>query len=176
MQISKVLSVDLNDRPLCEMTKQEAHGSPALHRAFSIFVHDGCGNMLIQRRAMCKYHSGGLWSNACCSHPLESGAIEEQARERMQYELGVQCEVRELFTYTYFHRFSPELAEYEYDHVLLGKMDSGALPSPQPDEVMEWKWISFDALEKDVRSNPDAYSVWFIGTVGRVIEEVRRNG
>ena len=175
--MSNVLTVDLRDRPTGIVSKERAHAEGILHRAFSVFIHDGKGNMLLQRRAEEKYHSGGLWTNACCSHPLTGGTITAQARERMRFELGIDCPLREAFTYTYFKRFSPTLTEYEFDHVLIGRVErEGLEPVFEPGEVMDHKWISFGELASDVVKNPDSYSVWFIGTVGRVIEEIEKNG
>ena len=174
--MNSVLTVDIFDRPTGTVSKERAHAEGLLHRAFSVFIHDGEGSMLLQRRAMDKYHSGGLWSNACCSHPLENGPMTVQARERLNYELGIDCPLREAFTYTYYNRFSPSLTEYEYDHVFIGRIPRGAAPVFAPEEVMDHKWMSFGELAEDVTRDPDSYSVWFLGTVGRVIEEIERNG
>lgn len=170
--MSNVLTVDIFDRPTGLVSKERAHAEGLLHRAFSVFIHDGEGNMLLQRRALEKYHSGGLWSNACCSHPLEGTTISGQARERLAFELGIDCPLREVFTYTYFHRFSPVLAEYEFDHVLIGSIGRNAEPVFAPGEVMDHKWMSFEALADDIVRSPDSYSAWFLGTAGRVIAEI----
>lgn len=175
MCLNSVLTVDIFDRPTGTASKERAHAEGLLHRAFSVFIHDGEGNMLLQRRAHGKYHSGGLWTNACCSHPLEDGPTELQARRRLNYELGIDCPLREIFTYTYFHRFSPVLTEYEFDHVFIGRIEHGAEPVFEPEEVMDHRWMSFDELSADVLRAPDSYSVWFLGTVGRVIEEMKRD-
>ena len=127
--MSNVLTVDLRDRPTGIVSKERAHAEGLLHRAFSVFIHDGEGSMLLQRRALEKYHSGGLWTNACCSHPRDGQPICDQARERLSYELGVDCPLREAFTYTYFKRFSPTLAEYEFDHVLIAFMLLSKIPA-----------------------------------------------
>lgn len=169
--MSNVMTVDAFDNPVGIMTKEQAHAEAVLHRAFSVYIHDGKGNMLLQRRAADKYHSGGLWTNACCSHPWKNTSVCTQAKERLEHELGISCPLRELFTYTYFHRFSPCLAEYEYDHILAGRVDRENITlSPSPEEVMEWKWVPFGELAEDILRDPDSYSVWFLGTVGRVIE------
>lgn len=166
----QVILVDTHDRAIGTASKSEAHKQPRLHRAFSVFLYSG-GSMLIQQRADEKYHSGGLWSNGCCSHPRPGETLEQAVPERMREELGFDCPVRELFEFTYFCRFNDGLYEYEYDHVFLGEY-SGELVL-NPDEAQAARWITLDALERELVENPTAYSVWFLGCAPRVIAEIR---
>lgn len=166
-----VTLVDTNDRPIGQMEKQLAHIEPRLHRAFSVFIYSG-NRMLIQQRAISKYHSGGLWSNCCCSHPRPEETLEDAIAQRMVEELGFCCPVREIMEFTYFCRFNDNLYEYEYDHVFLGEYSGEFVLNPQ--EAMAAKWIELDELERDLVENPRGYSVWFLGCAPQAINEIRR--
>lgn len=162
-----VLEVDLFDNPIGKIEKQRAHNSPCLHRAFSVFlVHDG--KMLIQKRAKNKYHSGGLWANTCCSHPKTNNVVEE-AKTRLYEEVGIeQNTLNELFCFTYFHKFSDTLFEYEYDHVLIG--DFCGEYKINPDEVEQMKWVDFETLKNDLIKKPQIFAPWFLIAAPRVID------
>lgn len=166
-----VTLVDIFDKPRGAAPKSEAHKTPMLHRAFSVFLYRG-NEMLIQQRADEKYHSGGLWSNSCCSHPRPGESLENSVPQRMQEELGFACPVLEIFTFTYFCRFGAALYEYEYDHVFLGKYDGQ--PVVNPEEAKAARWITLDELQQGLVKRPQDYSVWFLGAAPRVIEEIRR--
>ncbi|MEG2073427.1 MAG: isopentenyl-diphosphate Delta-isomerase [Angelakisella sp.] len=168
---TQVTLVDINDRPIGAAAKSEAHKAPRLHRAFSVFLYSG-ERMLIAQRADGKYHSGGLWSNSCCSHPRPNESLAEAVPQRMQEELGFACPVEELFEFVYFCRFNDNLYEYEYDHVFLGEY-SGE-PILNPDEAQAVRWITLDELEHELITNPAAYSVWFLTAAPRVIAEIRK--
>ncbi|MCI5800981.1 MAG: isopentenyl-diphosphate Delta-isomerase [Oscillospiraceae bacterium] len=162
-----LILVDPEDRPAGEATKEEAHRKGLLHRAFSVFLHDGNGRMLIQRRARGKYHSAGLWANACCSHPRTGEELTQAVRRRLKEELGACCPVEEQFSFVYYHRFGETLYEYEYDHVFLGQY-SGPL-RPDPEEAEETRWVPFDELLEDLRLFPERYCVWFITAAPRIL-------
>lgn len=166
----QIILVDINDRELGSIGKGEAHQSPRLHRAFSVFLYSG-DRMLIQQRADSKYHSGGLWSNGCCSHPRRGESLAQAVPERMLEELGFDCPVEELFEFIYFSRFNDNLYEYEYDHVFLGEYSGEYILNPE--EAQAARWIALDALERELVENPAAYSVWFLTAAPRVIAEIR---
>ena len=120
----QLILTDLFDNEIGHMSKEEAHRSGRLHRAFSVFIIND-GKMLIQKRNKNKYHSGGLWANACCSHPRYGEALTDSVRRRLKEELGISCEFRELFDFVYFTEYGEELFEYEYDHVFLSEYQGG---------------------------------------------------
>lgn len=165
-----LILVDIFDKPIGSASKSEAHRLGRLHRAFSVFLHDG-ERMLIQQRHFEKYHSGGLWANACCSHPRDGETLADAVNRRMQEKLGVTCPVSELGTFVYRHCYSPELAEYEFDHVFMGRF-SGEV-SPDPAEIADWRWIPYADLAADLIRNPDAYTVWFHTAAPMVLAALR---
>lgn len=156
---SKVVLVDLNDRAIGEMEKMEAHLSGKLHRAFSVFVLNSKDEMLLQQRAQGKYHGGGLWTNACCSHPQLGEDLLESAKERLLYEMGLECKLKKLFNFTYNTPVDNGLIEHEYDHVFLGCSDS--TPSPNPGEVQNYTWVPISKLQEDILAYPERYTYWF---------------
>ncbi|MDD2955321.1 MAG: isopentenyl-diphosphate Delta-isomerase [Oscillospiraceae bacterium] len=172
--MKQLILTDLYDRQIGTASKEQAHARGLLHRAFSVFIHDGRGRMLIQRRAADKYHSGGLWANACCSHPLEGETPQQAAHRRLPEEMGFDCPLQEQFSFVYFHRFGEELYEYEYDHVFLGEYTGAVLPDPS--EAQEICWIPFEALERDLKEHPERYCVWFITAAPRILEALRGGG
>jgi len=155
-----VILVDDKDNEIGQMEKMDAHYKGALHRAFSVFLHDGNGNVLLQRRALSKYHSGGLWTNACCSHPRSGESVEAAAHRRLMEELGVDCEVKEVSHFIYRAELDQEMIEHELDHVLTGELHQETMPF-NPEEVDSISWMSFDDLVEDIQSHPDKYTVWF---------------
>ena len=167
-----LISVDIFDNPLGIISKEEAHKKGILHRAFSVFVYHS-GRMLIQKRAKNKYHSGGLLSNTCCSHPRGQNLIEE-ASDRLFEETGVRAKnLKEIFSFTYFTKFSEELFEYEYDHVLICDYEGAFFPNK--DEVEELKWITFNELKKEVLSHPQKFTTWFLIALPKVLEYIQQN-
>ena len=154
-----VVLVDEGGRDVGVMEKLRAHREGRLHRAFSIFVFNRRGEVLLQRRALGKYHSGGLWSNACCSHPRPGESVLEAAHRRLVEEMGFDCELKEAFTFIYRADVGNGLVEYEYDHVLIGVCEAD--PKPDPSEVMEWKWAKVEDVLKDIREHPEKYTYWF---------------
>ena len=147
MALEKVILVDANDNEIGSMEKIEAHEKAVLHRAFSIFVFNDQGHMMLQRRALSKYHSPGLWTNTCCSHPRPGESLREATSRRIVEEMGFTCEMKEVFSFIYKAPFDHGLTEHELDHVVIGKYNGE--PVINADEVAEWKWIEVDKLLKD---------------------------
>lgn len=154
-----VVLVNQYDEPLGVMEKMEAHRSPHLHRAFSIFLFNSQHEMLLQRRALSKYHSGGLWTNACCSHPYPGEQVEKAAHRRLYEELGIETRLEKAFHFTYQAEFENGLFEHEFDHVFLGSFD-GSL-HPDPAEVADYCYKSIEAIKNDLEIVPSAYTPWF---------------
>lgn len=159
MNRDKVVLVDENDFPLGEMEKLEAHLKGALHRAFSVFVFNPNGEMLIHQRAAGKYHGAGLWTNACCSHPQWGEDVRESARERLQYEMGLDCELEKRFSFHYHTPVENNLIEHEFDHVFRAITDQQ--PDPHPKEVQDFRWMPMDVLLEDIKTFPQRYTFWF---------------
>jgi isopentenyl-diphosphate Delta-isomerase len=156
---SEVILINENDEPIGVGEKVKTHREGKLHRAFSIFVFNSKGQLLIQRRASVKYHSNGLWSNTCCGHPRPGEMTEQAARRRLKEEMGFVCDLKVIFHFTYQVRLSEEFSEHEYDHVLMGVFDGD--PHPAPDEVDDWRWADLETLRNDIRAHPDNYTYWF---------------
>ena len=154
-----VVLVDACDKDIGLMEKMEAHHKGILHRAFSVFIFNDDGKMLLQQRAFSKYHSPGLWTNTCCSHPRHEELPIDAAHRRMMEEMGFDCSIEPAFTFTYKAPVGQGLTEHEYDHVFTGVWNH--IPRPNPDEVAAWKWMDMETLEKDMFLNPDNYTVWF---------------
>jgi len=154
----KVILVDRRDKVLGSEEKLKAHQLGKLHRAFSIIVFNSRGQMMLQKRAKSKYHSGGLWTNACCSHPRPGKKLLPEARIRLRQEMGFSCPLKEIFSFIYKVKLGG-LYEHEFDHVLVGKFDSK--PDPNPKEAEEWKWTKINWLKKDVKKHPGDYAYWF---------------
>ncbi|AMR33962.1 isopentenyl-diphosphate delta-isomerase [Mucilaginibacter sp. PAMC 26640] len=150
------------------MDKLAAHRKGALHRAFSIFIFNSNGQLLLQQRAFDKYHSGGLWTNTCCSHPRSGEQTIQAAHRRLREEMGMECELSELFQFTYRHEFDDGLIEHEYDHVFMGISDQ--LPSPNPAEVADFKYMETDLLLFELFEQPDTYTAWFKICLEQVLE------
>lgn len=164
-----LILVDERDKLIGYESKLRAHQDGGLlHRAFSIFIFNSTGEMLLQRRAPGKYHFGGLWTNACCSHPRRGQTTPDAAHLRLREEFGFDTDLRELFTFTY-RAADPAsgLTEHEVDHVFLGRF--GGMPCPNPAEISEWKWISPPELLADLRARPEMYTPWFALAVERVL-------
>lgn len=156
--VEEVVLVDRADQRIGVADKLTAHRTALLHRAFSIFVFNSAGDVLLQRRAYTKYHSAGLWSNTCCSHPRPGEPTNAAALRRLQEEMGFTCPLESAFAFIYRADVGGGLIEHEYDHVFIGRCD--ALPSPDPREVAEWKWLSPARLSAELARNPGAYTFW----------------
>lgn len=159
MAKQQVVLVDKNNRKIGVGGKIKVHKEGKLHRAFSIFIFNSNGELLIQQRDKTKYHSGGLWSNTVCSHPKPNETYLQATHRRMKEEMGFECELKKLFCFTYNASFQNGLIENEYDCVFVGKFDGN--PKPNPKEIMNYKWISIKELKKDIISHPNRYSIWF---------------
>jgi isopentenyl-diphosphate delta-isomerase len=153
-----VILVDKNNRKIGIEEKMRAHIDGRLHRAFSIFIFNSKGELLLQQRAKSKYHSSGLWSNTVCSHPRPGENYQQAVHRRLKEEMGFNCELKKLFSFIYKTDFGNGLIENEYDSVFMGKFDGQ--PNPNATEVMDYKWIDIKDLKKDVAKNPERYSVW----------------
>jgi isopentenyl-diphosphate Delta-isomerase len=154
----RVVLVDERDRELGACEKLRAHLEGALHRAFSVFVFDAAGRLLLQRRARGKYHSGGLWSNTACGHPRPGEATAAAARRRLREEMNLDCELRPAFSFIYRAELGGGLVEHEYDHVFFGTCD--ATPAPDPSEVEDWRWVTIEELRRALGDEPASYSRW----------------
>jgi len=153
----EVILVDKRNRKIGVEEKIKAHKQGRLHRAFSIFVFNSKNELLIQQRAKTKYHSGGLWTNTCCSHPRPNETYNQAVHRRLKQEMGFDCKLKKVFCFIYKADFS-NLIENEYDCVFIGK--SNKQPKPNPNEIMNYKWISLENLKKDIKKHPKKYSVW----------------
>ena len=156
---SNVVLVDTEDNVLGECNKLEAHINGKLHRAFSIFIFNSEKKLLIQKRANHKYHSGGLWSNSCCSHPNINETTLSAAHKRLQDELGFDCELTERGSFIYKVHLDNDLYENEYDHIIIGKYN-GEIKC-NPDEVQEFKWIDMTDIQNEIKNHPEKFTFWF---------------
>lgn len=153
-----LILVDQNDIQRGKGKKLLIHQLGLLHRAFSIFIFNTKGELLMQQRATEKYHSGGLWSNTCCSHPQFGEDILESIQKRLNEEMGMKCKTEFAFSFIYKVKFDNGLTEHEYDHVHLGVSDD--LPVPNMAEVKNWRYMSLKNLEKEIKSHPDHFTAW----------------
>ena len=155
-----VILVDVKDVAVGTADKLDAHRRGLTHRAISVFIRNTDGALLLQRRADGKYHSSGLWANACCSHPLPAEDAADAARRRLSQEMGIDCALAPLFKTHYRAKVSDGLIEDEFVHVFGGRHDGPI--DPDRAEVSEWKWISLPELERDMQTRPNAYAPWFL--------------
>jgi isopentenyl-diphosphate Delta-isomerase len=153
-----VILVDDYDRQVGIGEKMQTHQDGRLHRAFSIFVFDSAGRLLLQKRSATKYHSANLWSNTCCGHPKPTESTLTAAHRRLQHELTIDCELHEQFTFRYRVELSNRLVENEFDHVLVGECNTEPLPNVA--EVQDWRWISLSDLAKQLEQHPAEYTYW----------------
>lgn len=163
-----VILVDEKDQQLGLMEKMKAHQEAVLHRAFSVFLFNNEGLLLLQQRALSKYHSPGLWTNTCCSHPRDGETVLSAAERRLHEEMGMTANLNETFWFIYKADVGHGLTENELDHVLIGFSDE--LPLINPDEVHDWKYAGMDQIAKDILQHPDLYTVWFKIIFNRVHE------
>ncbi|MFV1451101.1 isopentenyl-diphosphate Delta-isomerase [Maribacter sp. HS] len=159
MKEEQVILVNQDNEQIGTMPKMEAHEKAVLHRAFSVFIVNDNGDIMLQQRAASKYHSPLLWTNTCCSHQRVGESNIEAGKRRLQEEMGFQAELKELFSFIYKAPFDNGLTEHEYDHVMLGSFNSE--PNINPDEVEAWKWMSPEAVKEDISKNPNEYTAWF---------------
>jgi isopentenyl-diphosphate delta-isomerase len=159
MEEVKVILVDENDVETGLMGKTEAHEKGLLHRAVSVFIINSEGEWLLQRRALNKYHSAGLWTNTCCSHPLPGESTVDAAKRRLFEEMGMECDLIPLFNFTYREILENGLIEHELDYVFLGVSD--VMPVLNISEVSEFKYFNYREMEIDIKTNPENYTIWF---------------
>lgn len=159
MPLSNVILVDENDQEIGVMEKMQAHQKGLLHRAFSIFVINNSREMLLQKRASSKYHSPGLWTNACCSHPSPDESTLAAANRRLREEMGFNCPLTEIGSFIYNAPFDNGLTEHEFDHVFFGVYSSSI--TPDPEEVEEYKWLSFTEIDNLLENHNEEFTIWF---------------
>lgn len=157
--MDEVVLVNENDEVLGRMEKLEAHQKGLLHRAFSVFIFNDKNELLIQKRAENKYHSAGLWTNTCCSHPKPDETVLEGAERRLFEEMGMKVSLRKAFDFIYKVEFENGLTEYELDHVVVGF--SNANPALNPDEASQFKWVSFNEILNLLKYHPQSFTFWF---------------
>ncbi|MDN3584576.1 isopentenyl-diphosphate Delta-isomerase [Mucilaginibacter flavus] len=167
MKEEQVILVDQHDKMIGITGKLEAHVLGKLHRAFSIFIFNSRGELLLQQRAFQKYHSGGKWTNTCCSHPRPGENILDAANRRLKEEMGFTCKVESVFTFCYYADMDNDLIENEFDHVLFGISDQ--LPLPFSEEVAGFKYISMDELAMEIQLHPQIFTEWLKECFGRVL-------
>lgn len=159
MAEEQVILVDENDNQIGLMPKMEAHEKALLHRAFSVFVFNDKNELMLQQRALHKYHTPGLWTNTCCSHQREGETNLAAGKRRLQEEMGFTTDLEETTSFIYKAPFENGLTEHEYDHIMIGYFNNK--PNINPEEVADWKWMSLEAVKADMKANPDIYTAWF---------------
>jgi isopentenyl-diphosphate delta-isomerase len=157
--IENVVLIDEADAALGEGEKLDVHRRGALHRAFSVFAFNAGGALLLQRRALSKYHSGGLWTNTCCGHPRPGESVESAARRRLSEELGMTCGDLAPAGVLRYRAEIKDLVENELDHLLVTTVSDE--PAPNPDEVVEWRFVALDELSAWLDEEPSAFTAWF---------------
>lgn len=158
--MSKILLVDNKDQELGYEEKLKVHEQGLLHRSFSIFIFNSRGELLLQKRAAEKYHSGSLWSNTCCSHQKpDDDLLKDAARQRLQEELGLDCELKEIFCFIYKVKVGDGLIENEFDHVFIGFSDQQ--PKLNPEEASAYKYLPLTEIKKEIKANTEQYTAWF---------------
>lgn len=159
MTEEKVILVDAQDNELGTMDKLEAHQKGLLHRAFSVFVFNNKNELMLQQRALNKYHSGGLWTNTCCSHPRPNEVPETGIHRRLKEEMGFDCELNYVFKFLYKAELDKGLTEHELDHVFIGRYDGE--PNLNPEEACNWRFMQIESIEEDIKQAPEKYTEWF---------------
>ena len=155
----KVILVDEQDNPIGLMEKLEAHQKALLHRAFSVFILNDKGEIMLQQRAASKYHSPNLWTNTCCSHPRQGETTIEAGKRRLQEEMGFVTELTDILSFIYKAPFDNGLTEHELDHILIGYYN--APPTINPEEVADWRWELPEKIKEDIAKHPHRYTEWF---------------
>ncbi|HBK72362.1 MAG TPA: isopentenyl-diphosphate delta-isomerase [Flavobacteriaceae bacterium] len=159
MKEEQVILVNENNEQIGTMPKLEAHEKAVLHRAFSVFVFNDKEELLLQQRAASKYHSPLLWTNTCCSHQRVGESNIEAGKRRLFEEMGFVTELKEVFSFIYKAPFDNGLTEHELDHVMIGAYNEN--PKINPEEVQSFKWMTLDAVKKDIEQQPEVYTAWF---------------
>lgn len=172
-QKNKVILVNAKDEWMGVMDKMEAHKTGVLHRAFSVFILNNKNEILLQKRAEDKYHSGGLWSNTCCSHPYPGESTQAAAHRRLQEELGFDCQLEEVFNFTYNSDMGNGLIEHEYDHIYTGQYNG--VVNMNAEEVQDYKYISIEGLSEWMKNEPAAFTTWFHLAIPKFIQHIDTN-
>jgi len=170
--VEEVILVDQQDNVLGFMEKMLAHERGVLHRAFSVFIFNSNNELLLHQRAHHKYHSGGLWTNTCCSHQRKEESTIEAANRRLMEEMGMACDLSEIFSFIYKAPLDNALTEHELDHVLIGKTDT--LPNINTAEVAAYKYMNLSDLKSDISSNPEQYTFWFKVCMDQHLEAIEQ--
>jgi isopentenyl-diphosphate delta-isomerase len=171
MEKEYVVLVDKEDKALGVMEKMYAHTQGVLHRAISVFIFNSQNQLLLQKRADNKYHSGGLWTNSCCSHPRWEEGTKQAAERRLMEEMGISCELEYLTQITYSASLDNNMLEHELDHIFAGRTDE--IPKPDPEEVAEYKYMSPDEIKQLLNTDPDSFTEWFKILFEPVINELK---
>ena len=159
MKEEKVILVNENDEQIGLMPKMEAHEKAILHRAFSVFIFNDENELMLQQRALSKYHSPGLWTNTCCSHQRDGETNIEAGKRRLQEEMGFVTNLQETISFIYKAPFDNGLTEHELDHIMVGQYNEE--PNINQDEVESWKWMNINAVKDDMSLHPEIYTAWF---------------
>jgi isopentenyl-diphosphate Delta-isomerase len=167
MKETEVILVNEEDQPVGTMEKMEVHQQGLLHRAFSVFIFDRQGNMLLQKRAAGKYHGAGLWTNACCSHPYPGESTESAAERRLFEELGFNTPLKKAFEFVYKAKVENDLTEHEYDHVFIGTYEGEI--NPDEEEVSDFRYVSISQIKKELEEQPGTFTSWFKIAFPRVL-------
>ena len=162
-----IILVNELDEPIGAMEKMEVHQKALLHRAFSIFIFNSKNDMLLHKRAFGKYHSPGLWTNACCSHPAPGQSNLEAAEKRLQEEMGISTPLTKAFNFIYKASFDNGLTEYEFDHVYAGEYEGDIFPNPE--EVENYSYLPVDEIRHSFSNNPGKYTAWFLLAFPKII-------
>lgn len=157
--MEEVILVNENDVVIGTMEKLEAHKKGLLHRAFSVFIFNDKNELLLQRRALNKYHSGGLWTNTCCSHPRPNENILNAANRRLVEEMGFETELTFKTSFIYNTEFENGLTEHEFDHIFFGTYNVN--PKINADEVDSFSWLTIEDVNQKIKQNPNEFTSWF---------------
>lgn len=167
-----VILVNEIDQEVGRCEKLLAHKEGLLHRAFSIFLFNLEGEMLLHKRAISKYHSGGLWTNACCSHPMPGIEIKYTLQEKLQQEMGIQCPLEFAFSFIYKAELDNDMTEHELDHVYIGEFNGS--PQPNPEEVEDWRYFPIQEIQNLIESDPNMFTEWFKIALPEVIHHIEK--
>jgi isopentenyl-diphosphate Delta-isomerase len=170
--MEELILVDEQDNEIGTAEKILAHEKGLLHRAFSIFIFNDNCELMLQKRAISKYHSGGLWTNTCCSHPRPRESLVDATSRRLMEEMGIKCMLSRRFSFIYKAKLDKGLTEYELDHVFFGIFNSE--PKLNPKEAENWKFISLSNLLLDVENNPNKYTYWLCDVLPKISEEAKK--
>lgn len=157
--MEQVILVNKYDEEIGLMEKMEAHEKGLLHRAFSVFIFNDHDQLLLQRRATSKYHSGGLWTNTCCSHPRNGESVVQGGSRRLQEEMGFTTSLKPIHSFIYEAKLDNDLTEHELDHILIGRFNESPFINPQ--EVEDWKFMAIHDIQNDIAQHPESYTEWF---------------